>query len=339
LFFLLQWQATLQAIDWWERAASEASLSGAFDGEVSLLHNATIMANALAQPPPTGSFTARPVLVPDWRRARWERCAAAALLLAAEVDKDVEEQIQSIHIAGASSALRLKGVALHGGQGGDSRAAQKASLVHCLRALHLLHVPMPWSEEYQKAIDKALIVEKASKVVKFLTKLAQKVTRCASGDSTGVKIRNSDASLGALPDSTGLIRATLAGDFATLAKLEPEKDDGFSTEQIEPLIDVAMLAAVMTTSPEWQQNYSNFKYVLWVCEYLAGGPHRIDHGSALYMVRDHARLALRRAKGCGGSGMSARGGGGGDNDGGDGQQLRSLKEMFSLQRIHGRATK
>lgn len=159
--------------------------------------------------------------------------------------------------------------------------------------------------------------------------------------------KNNDTSYGALPDSTSLIRATLAGDFATLAKLEPEKDDGFHIEQTETLIAVAMLAAVVAASSEWQLNFSNYRYILWICEYLAGGPRRIQQGSALYIVREHVRVALRRAKGCGGhaSRASSRhgckensnyGDGGGD---GHGQQLRSLKEAFSLQRIRVRATK
>lgn len=338
-----EWQATLQAIDWWERAASEASLSGSFDEEVSLLHNATIMANALVQPHPTGSFNARPDLVVECRRARWERCAAAALLLSD--GENTEDEHQTIAASSTAplpcSAVRIKGVPLHG-----NCDSQKASIVHCLRALYLLHVPMPWSEEYQKASEKAIKLEKSSKAVKLLKNLAGRVKIYAT-QSIGTRKKNNDTSYGALPDSTSLIRATLAGDFATLAKLEPEKDDGFHIEQTETLIAVAMLAAVVAASSEWQLNFSNYRYILWICEYLAGGPRRIQQGSALYIVREHVRVALRRAKGCGGhaSRASSRhgckensnyGDGGGD---GHGQQLRSLKEAFSLQRIRVRATK
>lgn len=360
----LQWQASLQAIDWWERAASEASLSASFDEEVSLLHNATIIANALVQPHPTGSFNARPDLVAAWRRSRWERCVAAALLAElGEKDTQVIDITNNINekmpgastrtttaTTTASSAVRLHGVPLrdfHGGGGENSSDCQKAALVHCLRALHLLRVPMPWSEEYQKTSKKILQLEKSSKLGKILKSIAGKVKMCAFGGKKTWQKRRNDASFCTLPDTSGLVSAALAGDFITLARIESEKDDGFLTEQAEPLIDIAMLAAVVTFSPDWQQNASNFKYVLWVCEHLAGGARSIDPGSALYMVRENALQAMRRAKGH--SGLSASeggdiGGGGGDGNGGgdgdgDGQQLRSLKEMFSLQRMHGRAMK
>lgn len=332
-----EWQATLQAINWWEYAASEASLSGSYEEEVSHLQNAIIMANALCQPRLTGSFNARPDLVVEWRRARWDRCVAAALLLSDDGERTEDERetvANAPTIPVLSSAVRMNGISLQG----DS---QTASLVHCLRALNLVHVPMPWSEEYQKASEKAIKLEKAGKLGKTLKNAAGKV-RLFATQSFRRRTKNTDVSFGALPDRTSLIGAALAGDFVTLAKLEPEKDDGLLTEQTEPLIVVALLTAVVTRSAEWHLNFSNYRYILWVCEYLAGGPRRIQQGSALGMVREHVQGALRRAKRCEGHGSGgtlrqggeeACGEGGGD---GDGQQLRLLRNAFNSQRMHSR---
>jgi len=326
-----EWQATLQAIDWWEQAASEASVSGSFEEEVSLLHNATIMANALVQPRTSGSFNDRPDLVVGWRRARWERCAAAALLLS-QWEKTEDE----LHTIAASSTpttpVLSEGVPLLG----RVSNSQQASLVHCLRALQLMHVPMPWSEEYQKAIK----LEKSSKFGKMLKITAGKLKTFATQSITTRKNNSDGVSFGTLPDRTSLIGAALAGDFVTLAQLEPEKDDGFLIEQTEPLLGVALLAAVVTSSEEWQLNVSNYRYVLWICEYLAGGPRFIQQGSALYMVREHVRVALRRVNGCGGhaSGVTTRQGGEDCGGEGDGQELRSLKNAVNLQRMWVHAT-
>jgi hypothetical protein len=358
-----EWQSSLQAIHWWERAASEASLTGDYDEEIALLHNATIITNALVLPRSTGSFNARPDLVPEWRRARWERCAAAALLMAsAETAEDATQSRVSSPpspVVGAAVPLVPAPVSpasppmnRPGDHNSTNQDYEKESLVHCLRALHLLHVPMPWSVEYRKEHEKAVKLEKASKIgrlVKIMTRRVKQIAITSVGKIVKTNKRGISSSLGALTDSTGLVRATLAGDFSSLSKLEPEKDDGFLTEHAEPLIAVALLAAVVTSAPKWQHKIANYRYILWVCEDLAGGPRRIMPGSALSMVVQHARAGLRRAKGCGGaSGLSRQGveeegcgddvGGDNDNDG-EGQFLQSLKEAFNLQRTQRRPMK
>lgn len=105
---LLQIDRVLKTAASWERAAAAASADHAFFEEINLLHNSlnVIATMESLNPHLRGK-------VPDWRKAKWERCTAAAYF----ASKYEEDTIESC-------------------------------LIHCLQALTYLHVPMPWSDEY-----------------------------------------------------------------------------------------------------------------------------------------------------------------------------------------------
>lgn len=106
----------IEAISWWERAATDAVQVQGYDEELSLLYNAATIADDIVALEMNNPLLDKSQTVTLWRRARWERCASAALMTGPDKEAVTVED----------------------------------AVIHALISLKMLDVPMPWSEEYRQ---------------------------------------------------------------------------------------------------------------------------------------------------------------------------------------------
>lgn len=242
----LQWRCSLNAAASWEQAAAEAAGSGAYAEASALLQRALELADALAE---HAAVRATPT-VPRWRRARWERCAAAMLL----------------------SADRT------GGKGD----AVKGALVHCLRALALLGVALPWSRAYQAGSGRL-----ASATIVWDRAIAALASGCGRAEeAAGAGELRREALSQAVRDLAVLstLDSVLAvpGSGGDGGGGETPESPRSSTPGAEAawegtLVMRALCAALLTPA---HPDAPSVRYALWACRALEGG--RVRRSSPLY---------------------------------------------------------
>lgn len=167
-------------------------------------------------------------------------------------------------------------------EGGGSSATEP--LVHCLRALALLRVPLPWSPEYERspgrlteakiAWDRLLALGWRRRIHPSAAAVAQRDVLQRAVHDLHV-LSTLESVLAAPGDDAG-------GDGGTHAKEEAREG---------PLV-MQTLSAALLAQPA--PDAPSLRYALWACRALEGG--RVRRGSALYATWAQLDEALRRCR-------------------------------------------
>lgn len=182
--------------------------------------------------------------VPHWRKAGWERCTAAALFY---TEMEAEN--------GGADVVH-------------------PACVHCLRALDLLDVPMPWSAAYKNS----------AKFGPLTRHVGRKIGAVIKHLWTRKKGRIVDTDMSFAPDLTSLARPNIDDDNDHCAG---QKE---STEREKEAALTVLTAALLLKGKSVADSESNCRYVLWVCD------NSLASSSSVKTVRAWIKSALNRAR-------------------------------------------